>query len=453
MLLSVVPAATTGSTKAYAQEELTRNIFSTHRVGDVIYGKTNWEKIEKKYTVPKDVHAVWVGFHGVAPPTSRSNILAYASVKTQLLNDVYVSSKGDDDKGGGIKENPFKTIKQAYSWAAKGATIHIMDDLSVTEEIQFPESKSLNIVSDSNGNLNDGEKYTIGRDNSYTNGAMFTCCNGANINFSSINISGNKIKGGTAIAICDGSVTIGDNCEIKEHITTDGANDDGAVVSVEAGSTFTMKKGSSISQNTGSKPTVLVRSGGTIITDNHKGTAKSNVFIETATNTIRISDKSKLTPKANIGVSVINTPTKGNPVKFAKGNSEDGVSKAKDAFKSDILKNVVVAPNKAFLEFRAMEEPVMDVGLSPRLVKKGTKADEEFMGKEITGRTYDENALLSLATKQPNLKLQYETLDTLTTGEKEVEYTLIDERTGYNVKIKRKFKVVDKDDVSEDGSR
>ena len=74
---------------------------------------------------------------------------------------VYVSSSGNDGTGDGSADKPFATLAKAVDVAKDGATIYVMNDLTMTECAHF-YSKSLTITS------GEGGPYTVTRDNSFT---------------------------------------------------------------------------------------------------------------------------------------------------------------------------------------------------------------------------------------------------------------------------------------------
>ncbi|WP_418737431.1 S-layer homology domain-containing protein [Dysosmobacter sp.] len=129
---------------------------------------------------------------------------------------VYVSSSGNDGTGDGSADKPFATLAKAVDVAKDGATIYVMNDLTMTECAHF-YSKSLTITSlgDATCTITRGDNFARQQDNARStyNPAMIevqthTGGEGAGLTLTNIIFDDDGKKEGTvfAQAVSDGSV-------------------------------------------------------------------------------------------------------------------------------------------------------------------------------------------------------------------------------------------------------
>lgn len=78
------------------------------------------------------------------------------STTAEAAEQVYVSSKGNDESGDGTQEKPYATLVKAVTEAKDNATIYVMSDLTMNQSARF-WNKNLTITSA------EGEPYTIKR--------------------------------------------------------------------------------------------------------------------------------------------------------------------------------------------------------------------------------------------------------------------------------------------------
>lgn len=76
------------------------------------------------------------------------------------LDVVYVSSSGNDETGAGTQDSPVASLSKAVNVAKDGATIYVMDGLTMTKSARF-YNKDLTITS------GDGGPYTVTRDDTF----------------------------------------------------------------------------------------------------------------------------------------------------------------------------------------------------------------------------------------------------------------------------------------------
>lgn len=73
--------------------------------------------------------------------------------------EIYVSSTGSDEQNTGTKECPFATLTKAVDAAADGATIYVMNNLTMDQCARFYD-KSLKITSGEGGPFTITRNYT-----------------------------------------------------------------------------------------------------------------------------------------------------------------------------------------------------------------------------------------------------------------------------------------------------
>ena len=111
-----------------------------------------------------------------------------ASTYTVNRNNLYVASYGSDSSGDGTPENPYATINKAYDEAYQTATIYVMDDITVNEEISFDENKNISLTSYSPSN----ENNSVIRGSSLTE-AFINITSGKTI-MENITLDGNNVQ-------------------------------------------------------------------------------------------------------------------------------------------------------------------------------------------------------------------------------------------------------------------
>ncbi len=286
MLLSVVPAKYNDGTADVATDSLTRTMFSDNALPgssgtlkiesgnasiseSTITAGTEWSRITGTYKVPGNVYEVYVGFHGVSPTKGGGNILAGASVKTALLNDVYVSFTGSDTTGGGTKDAPFATLEQAFSWVADGGTVHVMNDLTLEDAgVTFSESKAVTVLSDSDGDLSDDEAYSIQRGSAFaapmlavSDGSLTLkalTLDGQKETYDSFNVTGTS----TGINVTGGTLTLGKGFVLQNSYNEAGNYASAGLRICGADASASLEDGAKIRNNTSyDGPGVMVRTG------------------------------------------------------------------------------------------------------------------------------------------------------------------------------------------------
>ena len=94
-------------------------------------------------------------------------------------------------------------------------------------------------------------------------------------------------------------------------------------------------------------------------------------------------------------------------------------------------------------EYNAVDVPVLSV--PAKYVAQNEVVDDAFMRSGVYGRLFDEKDLSELLTDGRDKVLTYTNLlDTSTTGEKKISYTIEDTRTGLTTTVERTFIVTDK---------
>lgn len=93
----------------------------------------------------------------------------------EAAEQVYVSSKGNDESGDGTQEKPYATLVKAVTEAKDNATIYVMSDLTMNQSARF-WNKNLTITSAEGGpyTIKRGEIFAVTHDparNGY-NGAL-----------------------------------------------------------------------------------------------------------------------------------------------------------------------------------------------------------------------------------------------------------------------------------------
>lgn len=88
------------------------------------------------------------------------------AVEANTLEQVYVSSTGNDENGAGTQESPVATLAKAVEVAKDGATVYVMSDLTMTKSARY-YGKNLTIKSGEGGpyTLTRGENFEQIQDN------------------------------------------------------------------------------------------------------------------------------------------------------------------------------------------------------------------------------------------------------------------------------------------------
>ena len=64
-----------------------------------------------------------------------------------ILEDLYVASYGSDTTGNGTISRPFATIQKSYDRAGNNASIHLLDNITQKETINFDKNKDITLDS------------------------------------------------------------------------------------------------------------------------------------------------------------------------------------------------------------------------------------------------------------------------------------------------------------------
>lgn len=83
----------------------------------------------------------------------RTSLNLKAKGNVVILEDLYVASYGSDTTGNGTISRPFATIQKAYDRAGNNASIHLLDNITQKETINFDKNKEITLDSVNNNSL------------------------------------------------------------------------------------------------------------------------------------------------------------------------------------------------------------------------------------------------------------------------------------------------------------
>lgn len=142
-----------------------------------------------------------------------------------VLEDLYVASYGSDSTGNGTRSKPFATIQKAYDRAGDAASIHILDNITQKETINFDKNKEITLDSVNNN--------SVIRDNSLTN-TLLNITSGTTT-FENITFDGNNVEVGSAMIEVYNDIVIEDGAVFKNTYST---GDFGGAISFRSGTSI-----------------------------------------------------------------------------------------------------------------------------------------------------------------------------------------------------------------------
>lgn len=142
-----------------------------------------------------------------------------------VLEDLYVASYGSDSTGNGTGSKPFATIQKAYDRAGDAASIHILDNITQKETINFDKNKEITLDSVNNN--------SVIRDNSLTN-TLLNITSGTTT-FENITFDGNNVEVGSAMIEVCSDIVIEDGAVFKNTYST---GDFGGAISFRSGTSI-----------------------------------------------------------------------------------------------------------------------------------------------------------------------------------------------------------------------
>lgn len=142
-----------------------------------------------------------------------------------VLEDLYVASYGSDSTGNGTRSKPFATIQKAYDRAGDAASIHILDNITQRETINFDKNKEITLDSVNNN--------SVIRDNSLTN-TLLNITTGTTT-FENITFDGNNVEVGSAMIEVCSDIVIEDGAVFKNTYNT---GDFGGAISFRSGTSI-----------------------------------------------------------------------------------------------------------------------------------------------------------------------------------------------------------------------
>lgn len=142
-----------------------------------------------------------------------------------VLEDLYVASYGSDSTGNGTRSKPFATIQKAYDRAGDAASIHILDNITQKETINFDKNKEITLDSVNNN--------SVIRDNSLTN-TLLNITSGTTT-FENITFDGNNVEVGSAMIEVYNDIVIEDGAVFKNTYST---GDFGGAISFLSGTSI-----------------------------------------------------------------------------------------------------------------------------------------------------------------------------------------------------------------------
>lgn len=234
----------------------------------------------------------------------QTNLTLKAKGKIIVLQDLYVASYGSDTKGNGTREKPYATIQKAYNMAGDTGSIHILDNITQKETINFDKDKEIildsvnnnsiirdtsgvllnvtsgtttlrNIIFDGNNYLSDNRMIVLSSDSYIEEGAIFknvnyskdvgatiTINNGATVTMNGGEFVNNKTPngGGAAIYLSNREAhLIINNGKIHDNSSKDGAIWSVGIITINNGEMY---------NNTASHGGGAIFNNGTLIINN-----------------------------------------------------------------------------------------------------------------------------------------------------------------------------------------
>ena len=179
-----------------------------------------------------------VGTYNVSLTASNNvgnNTLTQTNYITVLLNDVYVSTTGNDATGDGTVTNPYATIQNGLTYVADGGTLHLMSGTYTgTGNRGLIITKNVAIV---------GENQTTALIDAQNSSNIFTVNSGVKVTIANLTLTnGNTTYGG---AIYNGGTLNVSNCTFTNNtagyggIGYGGAISNNGTISSLSGCTFT----------------------------------------------------------------------------------------------------------------------------------------------------------------------------------------------------------------------
>ncbi len=163
-------------------------------------------KKQKKAIIIGSLGLVLFLYVGYAAFSTNLNLNAKGNIV--ILKDLYVASFGSDTKGNGTREKPYATIQRAYNMAGDIGSIHILDNITQVQTINFDKDKEITLDSVNNNALI--------RDTSLTN-ALLNITTGTTT-FKNITFDGNNVEASAAlITIYDSDIFIENESIFKNN--------------------------------------------------------------------------------------------------------------------------------------------------------------------------------------------------------------------------------------------
>lgn len=155
----------------------------------------------------------------------QTNLTLKAKGKIIVLQDLYVASYGSDTKGNGTREKPYATIQKAYNMAGDTGSIHILDNITQKETINFDKDKEITLDSVNNN--------SIIRDSSLT--STLLNINDGTTTFQNITFDGNNVEVSSAMIEAYSDIVIEDGAVFKNTYNT---GDFGGALSIRNGNSI-----------------------------------------------------------------------------------------------------------------------------------------------------------------------------------------------------------------------
>ena len=155
----------------------------------------------------------------------QTNLTLKAKGKIIVLQDLYVASYGSDTKGNGTREKPYATIQKAYNMAGDTGSIHILDNITQKETINFDKDKEITLDSINNN--------SIIRDSSLT--STLLNINDGTTTFQNITFDGNEVEVSRAMIEAYNDIIIEDGTIFKNTYNT---GDFGGAISFRSGTSI-----------------------------------------------------------------------------------------------------------------------------------------------------------------------------------------------------------------------
>lgn len=169
----------------------------------------------------------------------QTNLTLKAKGKIIVLQDLYVASYGSDTKGNGTREKPYATIQKAYNMAGDTGSIHILDNITQKETINFDKDKEITLDSVNNN--------SIIRDSSLT--STLLNINDGTTTFQNITFDGNNVEANSTLIIATVDVNINSGT-IFTNIYSDGSDGGGgSTIRMNLSGTLTVNGGEFFNNN------------------------------------------------------------------------------------------------------------------------------------------------------------------------------------------------------------